>query len=73
MSLSDMTEPELRDVMIAAIKAAKLALPNGTQIILLAMDESNIAQYIATVERSSVVQFLRETADRLERREDVSR
>ena len=73
MSLSDMTEPELREVMIAAIKAAKSALPNGTQIILLAMDESNIAQYIATVERSSVVQFLRETADRLERREDVSR
>jgi len=68
-----MTEPELREVMIAAIKAAKSALPNGTQIILLAMDESNIAQYIATVERSSVVQFLRETADRLERREDVSR
>ena len=73
MSLSDMTEPELREVMIAAIKAAKSALPNGTQIILLAMDESNIAQYIATVERSSVVQFLRETSDRLERREDVSR
>ena len=73
MSLSDMTEPELREVMIAAAKAARSALPAGTQIILLAMDESNIAQYIATVERSSVVQFLRETADRLERREDVSR
>ena len=73
MSLSDMTEPELREVMIAAIKAARSTLPSGTQIIMLAMDESNIAQYIATVERSSVVQFLRETADRLELREDVSR
>lgn len=73
MSLSDMTEPELREVMIAAAKAARSALPAGTQIILLAMDESNIAQYIATVHRSSVVQFLRETADRLESREDVTR
>ena len=73
MSLSDMTEPELREVMIAAAKAARSALPAGTQIIMLAMDESNIAQYIATVERSSVVQFLRETADRLDRREDVTR
>jgi hypothetical protein len=73
MSLSDMTEPELREVMIAAIRSARSALPAGTQIIMLAMDESNIAQYIATVERSSVVQVLRETADRLERREDVTR
>ena len=73
MSLSDMTEPELREVMVAAAKAARSALPAGTQIILLAMDESNIVQYIATVHRSSVVQFLRETADRLESREDVTR
>ena len=73
MSLSDMSEPELRGVMVAAAKAARSALPTGTQIIILAMDESNIAQYIATVERSSAVQFLRETADRLERREDVTR
>ena len=72
-NLSDMTEPELRQTMIGAVNAARSALPPGTQLILLAMDESNIAQYTATVERASVVQFLRETASRLEKREDVTR
>lgn len=72
-TLSDMTETELRQVMIDAANKARTALPEGTRIVLLAFDDSQIAQYIATVERAGVIKILREAADRLENREDVTR
>ena len=68
-----MTEPELRMIMIEAIRAAKHELPPKTNLILLASDESQICQYISNCERASIVKMLRETADRLESREDVTR
>ena len=72
-TLSDMTEPELSYSMLNAIRAAKHELPATSKIVLLACDHSQICQYISNCQRRDMIKFLRETADRLESREDVSR
>lgn len=41
--------------------------------ILLVADDSDVAQYVSNAERASCIKWLRETADRLEGREDRPR
>lgn len=55
--LSDMTEPELREGLF----------------VLVAFDDPGLAQYISNCDRDNMVRSLRECADRLEAREDVTR
>ena len=73
--LDDMTEPELRELMTAAGDAVKAALPPRTGYVVLAYEFGlpGIGQYIANGQRSDVIKLLRETADRLERRQEVGR
>lgn len=80
MRLSDMDEPQLKRYFRGLSQMIENALPpmagghNGKcNFVLLVTDESNIAQYAANCRREDVVKFLRETADRLEKREDVTR
>lgn len=77
----DCTEAELQQAMGSAMRWLENHLPAGNGprgnpfILLLASGtfEAGIAQYVSNGRRADCIQFLRETADRLERREDVSR
>jgi hypothetical protein len=75
ISLDDMTEPELAAAMKAAARAVERELPPATGFIILAFPfgAGGVAQYIANCDRSTRVRMLRETADRLEQKEDVPR
>ncbi len=72
-TLDDMTEPELHRTLINAAKGTHTSLPVGTTFILIACGESNIGQYVSNMQRDTIPQLLREVADRLERKEDVTR
>lgn len=79
--IRDMTEPELRAYFRELASAIEDVLPPGPSangkcmFCLLVADtcEPGIAQYVSNVQRADMVKMLRETASRLERREDVSR
>ena len=75
--LEDMTEKELRELMnalgtqIEAVAAVfKIEKP---MFCLLLFNDPKLGQYICNCERADTIKVLRETADRLERREDVPR
>jgi hypothetical protein len=75
--LEDMTEPELRHLM----NTLGWRLEDGCTIlgvekprfVLVLFNDPHIAQYAANCERSDIIKAMRETADRLERNEDVTR
>jgi hypothetical protein len=73
--LDDMTEPELRDIMTDCARAVRHRLPPDTGFLVLAADfgPGGIAQYIGNGRRPDFIRWMRETADRLEAREDVPR
>jgi len=79
--LGDMNEPELRDYFTFLARRIEDALPPGPSnkgkclFCLLVTDttEPGIAQYVSNVQRADMVKMLRETADRLENRQDVTR
>jgi len=77
--IKDMTEPELRDFFSGLARDIEAKLPpvpskqGKCLFLLLVCDESNIAQYVSNARREDCIKFLRETADRLEGREDVTR
>ena len=74
-SLDDMTEPELRAVMNNAACAVARQLPDGTGFLVLAapFGPGGVAQYVGNGQRSDFIRWLRETADRLDARDDVPR
>lgn len=71
--LRDMTEPQLRRFMHNLARRTVEMLPPGTLFVTLAFEESQFAQYVSNAEREGIIEALRETADRLERREDIPR
>lgn len=74
--LVDMTEPELRDLTTAVLNAVKSRLPRGTGFVVLFWpfsEHPGISQYGSNARRPDMIRALREAADRLERREDVTR
>jgi hypothetical protein len=77
--LEDMTEGELSDVMIRCARAIEACLPPGSgprgksMFVLVVFDDPKVAQYISSCARDSMIEAMRETADRLESREDVTR
>ncbi len=72
-----MTEPELRTLMNLTGKAIELAAESlGVErphFVVLLFNDPQICQYAANCERADVIASMRETADRLERKEDVTR
>ena len=69
----DMTEPELAAVMTSAARAVTKILPPKSLFVLVCFDDPKVAQYISNAERKGIIASMRETADRLERKEDVTR
>ena len=79
--IKDMTEPELRAYFDRLAKLIEDWLPPGPSakgkclFFLTVADqiEPGIAQYVSNVQREDAIKMLRETADRLERNQDVTR
>lgn len=79
--IRDMTEPELRTYFTGLARAIEESLPPGPSnkgkclFCLLVADstEPGIAQYVSNVQRADMIKMLRETADRLSKREDIPR
>jgi hypothetical protein len=75
--LKDMDEEELRGLMSLTAKAIETtARELGVEkplFVLVLFNDPAIGQYISNCDRSTTVAAMRETADRLERREDVTR
>jgi hypothetical protein len=75
--LEFMTEEELRHYMNALAGGIEfLSAEMGVEKPLFALvlfNDPAVGQYVANCQRADVIKALRETADRLERREDVPR
>lgn len=75
--LEDMTEPELANLMTTVARAIVNTAANlGVEKPLFALvmfNDPKIAQYIGNCRREDIILSMRETADRLERKEDVTR
>lgn len=75
--LENMTEPELRDLLNAmGRKLEAVASNHGVEKPLFALvlfNDPKVGQYICNCNRSDTIKALRETADRLESRQDVPR
>lgn len=79
--LKDMNEPELREFCRGIARDLEEKLPPGPSArgkcaFFLAFTDDlgpGVGQYVSNIERLGAIEFLRETADRLEGREDVTR
>lgn len=60
------------DLMRTLISACKSVLPEGWGITILTYEQNKpgIANYISDSERADMIKMLRETADRLENKQD---
>ncbi len=78
-SLREMDEPELKGYFRSLAGLVEGVLPAGPSsqgralFALLVFDDPGLAQYVSNCDRSTMVRALRETADRLEGREDIPR
>ncbi len=80
-NLEDMNEPELREFFSDLARKLEADLPAGPSkkgkclFFLIVTDriEAGVGQYVSNVRRSDAIKMLRETADRLEKKEDVTR
>jgi hypothetical protein len=76
-----MTEPELREFFSRLARTIESQLPPGPSkkgkcLFFLAVQDTTgpgIGQYVSNIERDGAIKLLRETADRLEGREDIPR
>ena len=79
--ICDMDEFELRDFFSGIARNLEGQLPPGPSargkclFFLIVSDqiEPGISQYVSNVQRADAIKMLRETADRLDSREDVTR
>ena len=75
--LMNMTEPELKSLMTScayAIEgAAKIHRVEKPLFALIMFNDPAVGQYICNCERETTIKALRETADRLEAKQDIPR
>jgi len=73
--LEDMNEVELRELTTAVLDAVHALLPPGCGFAVLfwPIGTHGVSQYGSNCRRSDMIKTLRETADRLDRRQDVPR
>jgi hypothetical protein len=75
--LEDMTEPELQELMHACALDIELAANHlgveKPRFVLVLFNDPKTAQYVANCRRKDIIKAMRETADRLEKNEDVPR
>lgn len=76
-TLRDMTEPELKRLLNAMgdqiVSVAERQSVEKPHFALLLFNDPEIAQYVCNCNRSDVIKALRETADRLAKRETLER
>jgi hypothetical protein len=79
-NLADMTEPELNELFIRVARKIEADLPAGPSakgkclFFLVVADETpGIGQYVGNLAREGAIKLLRETADRIERNQDLRR
>lgn len=79
-ALADMTEPELGELMRGCARAVDQALRVNAErpdhrhkFVLVIFDDPAVAQHISSCHREDMIKAMRETADRLERKQDVVR
>lgn len=70
---SEMTEPELREVMNRCGRSLRSILGTKSKFVLLWFDDPAVGQYLSTCDRKTMVEALRETAERIEKNQDVPR
>lgn len=70
-----MTEPELGLLMTRVAHSVKKHLPPDTGFIVLVTPRGpgQAAQYVANSNRDDCIMWMRETVERMERRDDVER
>ena len=73
MAFENMTEPELKVLFKRVAQAIEYELPKKTLFVLLAFNEPGVGQYVSNARREDIVKALRETADRLENKEEIGR
>ena len=75
--LEEMTEPDLREYMIACGRAIEAtASVRGIEaplFCLLLFNDPKASQYICNADRSGVIEAMRETANHLEANQDIPR
>jgi hypothetical protein len=75
--LSEMTEPELRDfcnlIGHNITRSAEISWVEKPMFVVLLFNDPSVAQYVSNCNREDIIKALRETADRLDKREDVER
>lgn len=71
--LEEMTEPELKEIMTRCANSLRWHLGKKTQFALIVFDDPKVAQYISTCTRETMIEAMRETADRLAKKQDVPR
>ncbi len=79
--LKEMTEPELQSYFRMLAEFVEDMLPAGPSahgkcfFFLIVAEEcgAGISQYVSNAQRTGAIELLRETADRLERNQDVTR
>lgn len=77
LRLEDLTEDLIGSLMTGLARHIdhdlQMLLDGRPQFCLLVFNDPKVAQYISNCERSSMVKALREAADRIESRQDLSR
>jgi hypothetical protein len=75
--LEHMTEPELRELMTALAKAIEAKTQDlkveKPLFVLVLFNDPKVGQYISNCRREDCIKAMRETASRLEKRQDVPR
>lgn len=75
--LQDMTEPELKsllnEICAQIVAVSERRETEKLYFALLLFNDPGIAQYVCNCDRGDVIKAMRETADRLEKRDTVER
>jgi hypothetical protein len=72
--LRDMDEFETWQYFNSLAQATRSILPQDAgKFLLLVFDDAGMCQYVTNTNRSHAIMALRETADRLEANEDITR
>jgi hypothetical protein len=76
-TLETMTEPELRKFMNTVCRsivgAAELEGVEPPLFVVVLFNDPKVAQYGSNCQREGIIEAMRETADRLEKKQDVPR
>jgi hypothetical protein len=72
--LRDMNEPEMRHYFNLVGQTIESILPeDARKFMLVVFDDPGLSQYVGNCERPDIIKAMRETADRLEAKEDIPR